>query len=185
MENNNNNINNENEIEPKPTPLIRERQLTNHSSNLSHSSINHIVNYNDNNIEDILKTPIKDSKNLPSFCSSLMSSKFYNSIQNNSIKPVQTDNKTFKIKIFKNSKKNIIKESILKNISSTDPKIKNFIDNSIDLIMINETKSIDRHITSIHEQNFNKINIQSQQVSRYFKKDFIYLNVNIISIEFL
>lgn len=174
---------------PVITPLVRERQMTNHSSDLSHSSINHIIDYDNHDIQKILDVEINQediySNNLEHYTSLLLETKFQQAIRTNVIQPKQNDKKNFKMKIYKNSKN--IKDIISKNIDSDDPKIIDFIHSTIDLITQKGIKTYTRNFTSIHNKIFTKINFSSILKSYRFLlfRNYIKFQINILSISFL
>lgn len=180
-------------ITPPLTPrlnLVRERQYTHHSSDLSHSSINHIINYNENqDLERILNVPLKtdekDYQNLSEYCGIIISKKFREAIKTNEILPSESDNKTFKLKISSKTKHNTIKERILNTINNDDPKIKHFINNTIDIILLREMKFLNRGITSIHNKTYNQIEIESKLKTRFFKFNYYEVTIKFLSITFL
>lgn len=169
-------------------PLVRERQLTNHSSNKSHSSINHIINYDDDDDKNKLiglSRSNQKSQDIDKLTSSLITANFKENIKNNIIIPSETDNKNFQIKIYKYSKNSDIKKIIFDYINSSDPKITSFINNTIDLIMTRQIKEVNRDITSIHNKTYYKINISSDNHYPFLRRKYIRVYVSILSISFV
>ena len=171
--------------------IPRERQLTEHSSELSHSSINHIIHYEDEStqkIKKILNTNISLPENqddLSKYCTSIIEAKFKESIKNNTIVPSENDNKHFKLKIPINSDTKSIKQHVLTTINSNDPKIQQFINDSIELVLLKEMKDLDRSITSIHENIFSKITFTSHLKTKFIRPNIYYLDIKFLSINFI
>ena len=170
--------------------LERERQETYHSSDISHSSIH---NHNDiicqNNKERILNIKIenneKDFQDFSKFSSIVISKKFKEAIKTNIISPLENDNKTFKLKIFMNVKKNIVKERILSTLHTDDPNIKTFISESIDLILLKEMNTLNRNIVSLQENFYNKIIFKSKIKKKFLRSSYHEVTIDLLSIKFL
>lgn len=181
-------------ITPPITPnVIREKtDYSHHSSDLSHSSIHAIVYPENpkNNLQKILNTEIQiqeDNTNLSlsEFCDSIMIKKFRQSIQNNIILPTENDKKIITLKIptkYKNYTK--ISDKILDSIKYSDPKIVNFISNTIELVITQQIKIFNRYITSLENNSFVKISINSKLnkslITNYYKMDVTILSINFL-----
>ncbi len=177
-------INNTNQILP------RERQETYHSSDISHSSIHHHnIACNTTLTERILNIKLdieeQDFQNFSSFCSIIISKKFKEAVRSNLIAPAESDNKSFKLKIYMNAKTKVVKERVLSTLNTDDPKIKNFIAESIELILLKEMKSLNRNIVSLYENSYNKIIFKSKINKSLFRSTYNEVTIDFLSIKFL
>lgn len=169
--------NNDNPITPPNNSI--------HSSNLNHPSLND-DNEQINKILDIkLKNDTKDFEDLNTFCYNIIQQKFKEGIRLNSVLPSESDKKTFKLKIYQQTNPLEIKENIISTINNPDPKIIGFIHSTIDLILLDQMKIMERSFVSLHNKTFTKIFFNSTFKQKIFSSNYYSIDINLLSINFL
>ena len=149
-----------------------------------------IVNYKkDNDIEKILKlqlhTDEKDYNDLAQFCNNVIAKKFQESVKLNTVLTRQADSKTFNLKVYKTANAQKIKTVILDTLNNPNDEITQFISHSIDLILLEETKTLTRSIISLQNKIFIKLNLTAQYKTRVFKKNYYIINIEVSTINLL
>ena len=177
-----------NYITPPSSPILPIRKShSHHSSNIEHSTI-HSIHTSDKRYTilntQIQNNNIKDSK-LETYCDENISYKIKESIKLNHILPSEADKKQFKFKIFPRSNPITIKKNILQTLNQDNPKIIEFISNSIDFILLQKMDVFDRTISSIEPTNYYKIIITSKLNKRKLWFNYYIINIDITSISFL
>lgn len=176
------------DITPPPLP-------DNHSSDKSYSFFNkHLEKMNNyEQLEKILNINLKlDDKeeftDLNAFCYSIIKKKFQESVKQNYVLPCQSDKKHLNLKIFQHSNSSDIKTKIISTINSSnnpDPKISEFIDKSIDLLLLDQMTTLERSIVSLHNKTFHQIQLSSTLKTKFFSSNYFQLNIQLLSINFL
>lgn len=180
----------QNMITPPPTPIRRELEHSHHSEDDTHSSINHLINRNNNEhlgrILDIkLESDSSDMEDLNAFCYNIIQKKFKEAVRVNIALPSESDKKKFKLKVYKNTDCNSIKESIVNTINNPDPKIHMFINSTINIVMLSEMKEMERMFVSVFNNTFHKIVFKSKLKSKLWGSNYYEIEIDLLSINFV
>ena len=171
-----------------PISMVRNETVHSHHSSveLSHPSINNFIHC-DNSIQKILdiQLEIENVDDLNEFCNNVIHKKFREAIKNNIILPWESDKKNFDFKVYGNRDINDIKTKIFDTINNPDPKIRKFIDSTIDTLMITNMKLMDRSFISLHEQTFHKIVFTSKLYKRFIRSNYHKISITLVSIDYV
>lgn len=176
---------NSNSLTPPSTPIRDISIHSHHSSNLQHPSI-HKENYEQlTKILDIKIQAEQDFEDLNAFCYNIIQEKFKEGIKVNTVLPSASDKKTFKLKIYKRNDHTEIKNNIINTVNYPDPKLTDFLNSTIDLVLLDQMKTMERSFVSIQDKTFTKIFFQSEFKKKYLSSDYYLININLLSINFL